>query len=695
MRQILPVFVSAASCLIFSIPTTAWSQAQIHVEAQINGRAPVPNGSDGRILNFIPTGSIAPSSALVAISDSDDILLSANVCASPDNRSLEAKQTWWKNNALSCAALPIARVDDKLPAGNSLGFPAGTMLTSSLTGGPTFTMTAHGNVVMDTRVQIPVPNTTPQSYTSERWILCENSPGFEKLLTIGAPVLEQGSGTVLGNVVTIDRSLRAYDGSHGCSLVVLASVDYGSGVIPHVVLRATRDGVFQSFPGQGMSAPGVPQGTLSEPLNIDGIVTTNDRGDVLIMRPVNVATVPAQTFDAVFRAREDAAPELLVHEQQLYSSGILNGVRISNFNTSYPNQQAVMNSQGEVAILASATQNGNSVLGLWTNRGGVDDIKFRVNTPLTNPGDPSDATFKFTGISEYGILDDSTLHVWGRVASLVTAGQPGAVGAANDEAYFLMPGNSIQILMREGDTVVGNPSNTVLAPDAFVHSISGGSANYGSTPELQSALNTAFISRVGPSAAVPHTDALIVPGPTDIQKLLAVNDPLPGSDLQVAGFNSNTLRLSRSGQLMVQTSLLRGTDSQNSLLYFDESHGGQLVMRKRDPFTVDSSYTATLADFSVLTSGRQGLSDSGTLAAALYLTSTSAGSRRLIASFGPNACPAESSCRADYNRNGSVTVQDIFDFLDAYFRGIGDFNGNCQITVQDIFDFLNAYFIGC
>lgn len=56
-----------------------------------------------------------------------------------------------------------------------------------------------------------------------------------------------------------------------------------------------------------------------------------------------------------------------------------------------------------------------------------------------------------------------------------------------------------------------------------------------------------------------------------------------------------------------------------------------------------------------------------------------------------------SGCPADFNGSGSVTVQDIFDFLVAYFAGLptADFNGAGGITVQDIFDYLVAYFGGC
>lgn len=58
--------------------------------------------------------------------------------------------------------------------------------------------------------------------------------------------------------------------------------------------------------------------------------------------------------------------------------------------------------------------------------------------------------------------------------------------------------------------------------------------------------------------------------------------------------------------------------------------------------------------------------------------------------------PPASTCIADFNNDQTVGVQDIFDFLGAYFVGdpSADINGG-GITVQDIFDFLTAYFAGC
>ncbi len=54
-------------------------------------------------------------------------------------------------------------------------------------------------------------------------------------------------------------------------------------------------------------------------------------------------------------------------------------------------------------------------------------------------------------------------------------------------------------------------------------------------------------------------------------------------------------------------------------------------------------------------------------------------------------------CPADFNTDGQLSVQDIFDFLAAYFgnNSRADFNLSGSLGVQDIFDYLAAYFAGC
>lgn len=55
------------------------------------------------------------------------------------------------------------------------------------------------------------------------------------------------------------------------------------------------------------------------------------------------------------------------------------------------------------------------------------------------------------------------------------------------------------------------------------------------------------------------------------------------------------------------------------------------------------------------------------------------------------------ACVADFNCSGAVSVQDVFDFLGAYFAGepAADVNGAGGVGVQDVFDFLAAFFVGC
>jgi hypothetical protein len=54
-------------------------------------------------------------------------------------------------------------------------------------------------------------------------------------------------------------------------------------------------------------------------------------------------------------------------------------------------------------------------------------------------------------------------------------------------------------------------------------------------------------------------------------------------------------------------------------------------------------------------------------------------------------------CRPDADYSGTLTVNDIFVFINAWFAGnsAGNFSNDLNTNVQDIFDFLNAWLAGC
>lgn len=60
----------------------------------------------------------------------------------------------------------------------------------------------------------------------------------------------------------------------------------------------------------------------------------------------------------------------------------------------------------------------------------------------------------------------------------------------------------------------------------------------------------------------------------------------------------------------------------------------------------------------------------------------------------PSAPP---ECPADFNLSGEVSVQDLFDYLAAFFAAAAeaDVNQSGEVTVQDLFDYLAIFFRGC
>lgn len=74
-----------------------------------------------------------------------------------------------------------------------------------------------------------------------------------------------------------------------------------------------------------------------------------------------------------------------------------------------------------------------------------------------------------------------------------------------------------------------------------------------------------------------------------------------------------------------------------------------------------------------------------------------AGAGTVCAAPPPAGSAVSPCCLADFNHVGEVTVQDVFDFLAAFFATdpLANINAVGGVTVQDVFDYLAAYFAGC
>ncbi len=79
---------------------------------------------------------------------------------------------------------------------------------------------------------------------------------------------------------------------------------------------------------------------------------------------------------------------------------------------------------------------------------------------------------------------------------------------------------------------------------------------------------------------------------------------------------------------------------------------------------------------------------SGTVTIGLFKPGT-------VMSVDAGTIPIPGRCAGDFNNDGSVTSQDFFDFLAAFFNANADFNRDGVTNSQDFFDFLGAFFAPC
>ncbi len=165
---------------------------------------------------------------------------------------------------------------------------------------------------------------------------------------------------------------------------------------------------------------------------------------------------------------------------------------------------------------------------------------------------------------------------------------------------------------------------------------------------------------------------------------------VPGSTMTWESFRS--MRGNNRGDYIVNGNASGDTLSDDVIVF----NGQRIIARESDPVDLDGNGAFDDGLFLHLIQEHSTLNNDGYVLFASRLKSDP------TATAGANGSNNASlirvrACRADFNGSGAATVQDIFDFLAAYFGNAptADVNLSGAISVQDIFDFLAAYFAGC
>jgi hypothetical protein len=351
----------------------------------------------------------------------------------------------------------------------------------------------------------------------------------------------------------------------------------------------------------------------------------------------------------------------------------------------------------------SANTVGNSISSfhlLNDGRVGSDDTTVNGSSTI-NILSYTDATmminvFKQKGVHTVLDLDGVTVLTWGGFTSL----NPTEFYTTPDGAHWFVKGTiqgaattedtvfayDGQVRLREGRAIAGS-SPTFTVGDIFQY-FAAGSHWIARGRDNSSTAATAPDFVVVDGVLVARTGDLITPGSTehwgDTFQAITIN---AAGDWAVAAATDNP-DTTRNDVIVMngQTVIIRKgdmVDLNNNGVADDDAFIGRASGVSFDPNDVHITTGRMVYFIGYLHNG------AGT---DLGITPT--------AFLGPQAflrIQAPAACAADFNGVGGLNVQDIFDFLAAWFAGDprANFNGTGGITVADIFDFLGAWFAGC
>ncbi len=198
-----------------------------------------------------------------------------------------------------------------------------------------------------------------------------------------------------------------------------------------------------------------------------------------------------------------------------------------------------------------------------------------------------------------------------------------------------------------------------------------------------------FITSLSGTGVTASNNSAVFTGlPGALRGIARTGDPAPGAPVGAVFTSFASVAINAGGHALftASDSLTGGTPG----IWAQDRNGAvRKIVRNGDALTIGGISRTVNTVYSPATgTGADGLPSSFSAGGSLVVQAgfTDGTRAMLLARLG---------LISDFNGNGVITVQDIFDFLNAWFSGspVADINGG-GLSVQDIFDFLNDWFAG-
>lgn len=432
----------------------------------------------------------------------------------------------------------------------------------------------------------------------------------------------------------------------------------------------------------GYQAPGFPTGVLmgDSPSN----PSFSDGGYLTFNNYVYGSSVTPDTDTAVW-LWNGTTIDVLAAEGQL-APGFGDGEKYGQIFDVYP----AVNNKGQVVFSSSLTDGsiipGDNDYAIWFGSASGTELVMQRGAAVPGLTDRYFNNDAFTG----GWINDL-----GQVSVLTKLRNES--GAYAGQGLFVWHEGTISTVARPGGNAPGVGSGVT-----YSGVVGGGMIN--------NAGQVAYKAHITGSGVTSDNDEVIYMGKPSGPHHVVVREgdpaPIPGENLTFKSFGVTGINI-RGQVLFVATLDGAGVDATNSGSFWawDRRDGLMLIAREGDRVVISPGVTRVIGDswdftppgYIGIPSGNADgwpsrISDDGKVV--MWATLTDGSDAILLAKL-PYTCPA------DWNRDGTVDINDYLQFLDDFYISVtygtlhADFNEDKEANTSDVSAFLTAWATGC